>query len=86
LRRGEVDPAARLDLHGLREEVAIDRLRRLLSASSGEVVLVIHGKGAGILRAAVIAELDRHPRVAEHVVAPRAMGGAGARLARLRGR
>ena len=82
--RGEIEPAAALDLHGLDRDQAASRLRRFLSSAAGEVVLVIHGRGAGIVRAAALAELDRHPRVAEHVTAPRHLGGEGARLVRLR--
>jgi DNA-nicking Smr family endonuclease len=83
--RGEVEPAASIDLHGLDREEAAARLRRFLSSAPGEAVLVIHGRSGGIVRAAAIAELERHPRVAEHVTAPRHLGGDGARLARLRG-
>jgi DNA-nicking Smr family endonuclease len=82
--RGEIEPAASVDLHGLDRDQAAARLRRFLSAATGEAVLVIHGRGAGIVRAAALAELDRHPRVAEHVPAPRYLGGEGARLVRLR--
>lgn len=86
LARGEVEPAATLDLHGLDREEATARLRSFLSAAPGEAVLIIHGRGLRILEAATIAELDRHPRVAEHLPAPRALGGHGARLVRLRDR
>jgi DNA-nicking Smr family endonuclease len=82
--RGEVEPAAAVDLHGLDRDQASARLRRFLSTAAGETVLVIHGRGAGIVRAAALAELDRHPRVAEHLTAPRHLGGEGARLVRLR--
>jgi DNA-nicking Smr family endonuclease len=82
--RGEIEPAASVDLHGLDRDQAASRLRRFLSSAAGGVVLVIHGRGAGVVRAASLAELDRHPRVAEHVPAPRHLGGEGARLVRLR--
>jgi DNA-nicking Smr family endonuclease len=82
--RSEVDPEAVLDLHGLDRETAAARLRRFLSDARAETVLVVHGRGEGILAAVAIDQLDRHPRVAEHVVAPGRWGGAGARLARLR--
>jgi DNA-nicking Smr family endonuclease len=84
LARGEVEPGATLDLHGLDREAAMERLRRFISSVSVEVVLVIHGRGLGILEAATVAELDRHPRVAEHLPAPGDLGGQGARLVRLR--
>ena len=82
--RGDIEPAASVDLHGLDRDQAAARLRRFLSTAAGETVLVIHGRGAGIVRAAALAELDRHPRVAEHLPAPRHLGGDGARLVRLR--
>jgi DNA-nicking Smr family endonuclease len=82
--RGEVEPAASIDLHGFDRDQATTRLRRFLSTAAGEAVLVIHGRGAGIVRAAALAELERHPRVAEHLMAPRHLGGAGAVLVRLR--
>jgi DNA-nicking Smr family endonuclease len=82
--RGEVEPAASIDLHGFDRERAASRLRRFLASATGEAVLVIHGRSGGIVRAAAIAELDRHPRVAEHITAPRHLGGDGARLVRLR--
>ena len=82
--RGEIEPAATVDLHGLDRESAALRLRRFLSTAPGDAVLVIHGRGAGILQKVAIDELDRHPAVAEHVAAPRNLGGDGARLVRLR--
>jgi DNA-nicking Smr family endonuclease len=84
LARGEIEPAATLDLHGMDREQATTALRRFLATAPGEAVLIIHGRGLRILEAAAIAELDRHPRVAEHVSAPRSLGGHGARLVRLR--
>ena len=77
-------PRRSVDLHGLDRDQAAALLRRFLSTAAGETVLVIHGRGAGIVRAAALAELDRHPRVAEHLPAPRHLGGEGARLVRLR--
>ena len=84
--RGEADEAARLDLHGYDRGEAAARLRRFLATVEVDVVLIVHGRGAGILRAAAIEVLDHHPRVAEHRSAPRHLGGEGARLARLRRR
>jgi DNA-nicking Smr family endonuclease len=52
LRRGRVEPEARLDLHGLREAEAYRALERFLLRAHGEdkrLVLVITGKG-GVLR------------------------------------
>ncbi len=82
--RGDIEPVTTVDLHGLDRDQAAARLRGFLSTAAGETVLVIHGRGAGIVRAAALAELARHPRVAEHLPAPRHLGGDGARLVRLR--
>jgi DNA-nicking Smr family endonuclease len=49
-----------------------------------ELVLVIHGKGERILAHAVRELLEADPRVAEHLPAPRQLGGEGARVVRLR--
>lgn len=52
LRRGRVEPDARLDLHGFRETEAYRALERFLMRARGEdkrLVLVITGKG-GVLR------------------------------------
>jgi DNA-nicking Smr family endonuclease len=82
--RGEIEPDTTIDLHGLDRDQAAERLRRFLSTTAATEILVIHGRGAGIVRAAAVTELDRHPRVAEHVPAPRRLGGEGARLVRMR--
>jgi dsDNA-specific endonuclease/ATPase MutS2 len=86
--RGELEPDAKIDLHGLDRDTATARLRSFLSSVGGEaeVLLVVHGRGEGILAAAAVVELDQHPRVAEHLPAPGKWGGAGARLVRLRRR
>ncbi|HWU26354.1 MAG TPA: Smr/MutS family protein [Rhizomicrobium sp.] len=49
LRRGQLEPEARLDLHGLTEVMAYRRLARFLSAAHGRglrLVLVVTGKGS----------------------------------------
>ncbi|HVS15124.1 MAG TPA: Smr/MutS family protein [Thermoanaerobaculia bacterium] len=88
LRRETAIPA-RLDLHGCDRNDAVERLRGFLREvarrrPAPELVLVIHGKGARVLARAVRDVLDADPRVAEHVQAPRRLGGEGARVARLR--
>lgn len=85
--RGEVEPGATIDLHGDDRARAKERLSVFLNAEQRartEVVLVVHGKGAGILASQVAELLDEHPAVAEHVAAPSRLGGDGARLARLK--
>lgn len=85
--RGEIVPQADLDLHGLDRETARDRVRTFLSESARrgvEVVAVIHGKGERVLAEMTRRELDDHAAVVEHIEAPAALGGTGARVARLR--
>jgi len=84
--RRAIPSYATIDLHGCDRERALRRLRAFLARTATEVVLVIHGRGEGILAATARGELERHPAVLEHRPAPPALGGAGARLARLRRR
>jgi DNA-nicking Smr family endonuclease len=87
--RAEDAIPARLDLHGCDRGVALERLRAFLGevarcSPPPELVLVIHGKGERVLARTVRDALDADPRVAEHVAAPRRLGGEGARVARIR--
>jgi DNA-nicking Smr family endonuclease len=85
--RGDIEPGNVLDLHGDDRLRALERLKRFLDAEAAartEVVLVVHGKGQGILASEVAAALDEHGQVLEHVEAPAQQGGAGARVVRLR--
>ena len=87
LRRGELRPTARIDLHGYRR----DRAQRMLeafidrAADHGErCVLVIHGKGSrsesrvAVLRQMMRAVLVRHPLVLAYCPATLHDGGEGA--------
>lgn len=87
VQRGEVAPANTIDLHGDDRTRALERTRIFLEAEARartEVVLVVHGKGQGILSAEVWRLLDEHPLVVEHLPAPKPLGGEGARVVRLR--
>ncbi|MFZ9888640.1 MAG: Smr/MutS family protein, partial [Myxococcota bacterium] len=87
VQRGEVEPANTLDLHGDDRTRALERTRVFIEAEARartEVVLVVHGKGQGILSSEVWRLLDEHPLVIEHLSAPRHLGGDGARVVRLR--
>ncbi len=44
-----------LDLHGYTREEAIEVLQELVFTSSSKTLLIIHGKGSGILKSAVRA-------------------------------
>lgn len=89
VQRGDFHPHASIDLHGDSREQAEKRLRTFLRAEQhkrSEIVLVVHGKGLGILATEVRDVLDAEPSVAEHVPAPPAWGGEGARMVRLKNR
>jgi DNA-nicking Smr family endonuclease len=83
--RHEDAPRATLDLHGRDRASALEQLERFLAAQpNGAKALVVHGRGEQILAGVVTRFLDRHPRVREHVEAPRRWGGAGARWVTMR--
>ncbi len=44
-----------LDLHGYTREEAIKELEELVFTSSSETLLIIHGKGSGVLKSTVRA-------------------------------
>lgn len=93
LRRGEIRPVARLDLHGYRRDGAQRLLEAFLAeaAAAGErCVLVIHGKGSrsaervAVLRQMTRAVLVHHPLVMAYAPAVIRDGGEGALYALLR--
>ncbi len=95
LRRGLYPVGARLDLHGLTQAEAHDRLAAFLAAAQGRghrCVLVITGRGArhgGTLKAMAPRWLDEapnRPRVLAYVPAQAHHGGEGALYVLLRRR
>jgi DNA-nicking Smr family endonuclease len=71
LRHGKIPVDARLDLHGLRPGDARERVLEFLKdkrARGERCVLVIHGKGEGVLRGEIAAWLSQG-RAREHVAA-----------------
>lgn len=85
--RGEVEPQNVLDLHGDIRTKALARTKAFVEAEAAArttVVLVVHGRGTGVLAGEVMRLLDEHPAVVEHLTAPPALGGEGARVVRLR--
>ncbi len=96
LGRGEIEPEARLELHGLREEVARERTLAFLEAQATaglRCVRIVHGRGArspdgrSVLREALPAWLEHaaaRGRVLAHASAPPRLGGSGATLVLLR--
>lgn len=73
----------RLDLRGMRADVAIAELERFLDAAivGGRTELeILHGRGTGALRREVHAMLKDYPPVASFGVAPEDEGGDGVTL------
>ena len=48
-----------IDLHGYTRDEAIKELEELVFSSSGKTLLIIHGKGTGVLKNAVRAFVRR---------------------------
>src|SRR6185437_13610334 len=91
LKRGQMEIAARLDLHGLTQSEAHGALQRFVARSYGEgrrAVLIITGKGReGVLRRAVPRWLDEpgmRPMILAREEAQPRHGGAGALYVLLR--
>jgi DNA-nicking Smr family endonuclease len=75
-----------LDLHGMVAEDAVKALLDFLKYEKkrgSKTLLVVHGKGAGILRNAVWAVLETHPAVNDFQIAPSRFGGEGALIVRI---
>ena len=83
LRRGRLDPEARIDLHGLTQEGAYRALLKILvraQSESKKLVLVITGKG-GVLRAQLplwLGQSELRPLIAGVSEAHASHGGSGA--------
>lgn len=78
--KGSPISLGRLDLRGMRADVAITELERFLDAFivSGRTELeILHGRGTGALRREVHAMLKNYPPVASFSIAPEDQGGDG---------
>ena len=76
----------RLDLRGMRADVALADLEKFLDAAllgGRNELTVIHGRGTGALRREVHAFLARFPHVASYALAPEDQGGDGVTLVEL---
>ncbi len=81
LKRGKRAIEARLDLHGFSRETAHDALLAFIDkmyAADKRTLLVITGKGSGILRTSVSKWLNEHATVLAAEPAQPKDGGAGA--------
>ncbi|MDR0339276.1 MAG: Smr/MutS family protein [Desulfovibrio sp.] len=77
----------RLDLRGLRADVAIRDLEQFLDRAilaGREEVEIIHGRGTGVLRREVHGFLKAFPAVREYRLAPEDMGGDGMTMVELK--
>lgn len=78
---------ASLDLHGQTLAQARQALDRFLKAAANQglrKVLIIHGKGEGVLQVGVRQYLEGHPLAGKRTVARRHEGGSGALLVMVR--
>lgn len=83
-RRDSID--ACIDLHGLFAEEAVERLMKFISAEKARgsrLLLVVHGKGAGVLKNAVWSIAETSSLVDDFSVAPGKYGGHGAIFLRI---
>lgn len=77
----------RLDLRGLRADVAVSELERFLDGailSGRDAVEVIHGRGTGALRREIHGFLKHFPAAREFRLAPEDQGGDGMTIVELR--
>lgn len=86
-KRPKKDYDSSLDLHGLTAEKAIARAKAFLLRClelQKKRILIIHGKGSGVLRYEIRNFLGNCDYVAEILDAPTRLGGEGAVLVLLR--
>lgn len=82
-----VGPEAAIDLHACTLEQALKRTEEFLlrcQVKKYRKVLIIHGKGSGILKEGVRKYLEHHAQVADIKEAERQHGGSGAVIVILR--
>ncbi|HEU5176994.1 MAG TPA: Smr/MutS family protein [Burkholderiales bacterium] len=85
LRRGYWPVEDELDLHGLNRVQAARAISGFLDQAAGmRCVLIVHGRGLGVLRETLRATLPERAEVLAFVEAPPAQGGAGAALVLLK--
>lgn len=81
-------PGLELDLRGMRVEEAVERLDEYIDAASMArlpFARIIHGKGTGALRKAVMERVREHPLISKVVTAPPKEGGEGVTIIYLSG-
>tara|TARA_B100001094_G_C18192614_1_gene808326 strand:- start:4324 stop:4866 length:543 start_codon:yes stop_codon:yes gene_type:complete len=78
LRRGDFEPEATIDLHGLTQTQAKRMLIEDLAQAKQQsltCICITHGHGKGILKQQVPRWLAQHPHVVAFHVAPKHLGG-----------
>jgi DNA-nicking Smr family endonuclease len=83
-KRHEVD--AEIDLHGMYAQDAVKLLLRFIEKEKKRghrTLLIVHGKGTGILKNTVCSIIESHPSIDDFQVAPAKLGGEGAILVRM---
>ncbi|MGQ8364077.1 endonuclease SmrB [Glaciecola sp. 1036] len=89
LRRGELVPEIRLDLHGLTRHQAKHEIAAVIEEAyehHHECINIIHGVSGGVLKQQVPSWLVQHPRVIGFHQAPLEWGGQGALLVLIKSR
>ena len=84
IRKPEINPE--LDLHAMTIDEAIPYMQEYLDEafrSGMKEVRIVHGKGTGVLRQAVVRELKKHPLVKSYRTGDRFEGGTGATVVHL---
>ncbi|MCL1940282.1 MAG: Smr/MutS family protein [Desulfovibrionaceae bacterium] len=77
----------RLDLRGLRADVAVSELEKFLDGaiiSGRDEVEIIHGRGTGVLRREIHGFLKNFPAVRDYRLAPEDQGGDGMTIVELK--
>ncbi|PJF25311.1 MAG: endonuclease MutS2, partial [Phototrophicales bacterium] len=81
-------PGLELDLRGMRVEEAVERLDEYIDAAHLArlpFARIIHGKGTGALRKAVMERVREHPLISKAITAPPKEGGEGVTIIYLSG-
>lgn len=75
-----------LDLHGVFVEDAMMMVKKFLEREhkrGSKTLLIVHGKGSGVLKQAVWSFIEIHPFIDDFEGAPGRWGGAGALIVRI---
>ena len=85
--RADSDVSTEIDLRGQAADEAVANLQLFIDKcvmNNISEIRIIHGKGTGVLRAAVSQELKGHPNVAEYRLGVYGEGESGVTIAKLK--